>query len=191
MTLDKTHEENPFMISVLGDFNTKCNIWCNNDTTINEVSMTDTVTSNYGLRQLIQEPTHILNSSSSCVSLIFTYQPNFVMESEAHSSLHPNCHHQVVFAKSNLSILYPLPYERTVWSYEKADPELIRRAFNEFDWTRSLSNVSVDEKVCYFTKTPLNITHDFIQHGRIICDGRDPPWINNEIKKLINEKNPA
>ena len=25
----------------------------------------------------------------------------------------------------------------------------------------------------------------------IVCDDRDPPWINNEIKKLINEKNSA
>ena len=75
---------------------------------------------------------------------------------------------------------------------EKADPEdkaLIRRAINESDGIRALSNVSVDEKVCYFTKMILNIIHNFIPHERIVCDDRNPPWINNEIKKLINEKN--
>ena len=35
----------------------------------------------------------------------------------------------------------------------------------------------------------LNIIHNFIPHERVACDDRDPPWINNEIKKLINEKN--
>ena len=81
--------------------------------------MIDAVTSNYGLHQLIQEPTHILNSSSSCIDLIFTSQPNLVMESGVYSSLHPSCHHQIIFAKFNLSILYPPHYERTVWFYEK------------------------------------------------------------------------
>ena len=163
------------MISVLGDFNAKSNNWCKNDITSHEGSMIDAVTSNYGLHQLIQEPTHILNSSSSCIDLIFTSQPNLVMESGVHSSLHSNCHHQLVFVKFNLFILYPPPYERTVWFYKKANPELIRRAINEFDWIRALSNVSIDKKVCYFTETLLSIIHSFIPHKRIFCDDRDPP----------------
>ena len=113
------------------------------------------------------------------------------MESAVHSTLHPNCHHQVVFAKFNLYILYPPPYERTVWFYEKANAELIQSAINEFDWTKALPNVSVDEKVCYFTKKLLDIIHNFIPHEIITFDDRDPPWINNEIDKLINEKNSA
>ena len=106
------------MISVLGYFNAKSNNWCENDITSHEASMIDTVTSNYGLHQLIQEPTHIYNSSSSCIDLIFTPQPNLVMELGVHSSPHPNCYHQVVFAKFNLPILYPSPYEKTVWLCE-------------------------------------------------------------------------
>ena len=129
--------------------------------------------------------------SSSCIDLLFTSQPNLVMESGVHSSLRPNCNHRVVFAKLNLSILYPPPYQRTVWFYRKANPELIRRVINEFDWIGVLSNVSVDEKVCYFTETLLNIIHNFIPRERIVCDYRDSPWINNKIKKLISEKNSA
>ena len=107
------------------------------------------------------------------------------MESGVHSSLHPNCHHQVICAKFNL---YPPPYERTVWFYQKANPGLIQRAINEFDWIRALSNASVDEKVCYFTETLLNIIHNFIPHKTIVCDDRDPLWINNEIKKTNQRK---
>ena len=94
---------------MLGDFNTKSTNWCKNDITSHEGSMINAVMSNYGLQQLIQELTHIFNSSPSCIDLIFTSQPNLVMESGVHSSLHPNCHHQVVFAKFNLSILYSPP----------------------------------------------------------------------------------
>ena len=118
------------MIFVSGDFNAKSNNWCKTNTTSHEGSMIDVVTSNYGLGQLIQEPTNILNSTSSC---IFTSRSILVMESGIHSSLHPNFHHQVVFAKL-------------------VETELIRRVINEFGWIRALSKVSVDEKFCYFTK---------------------------------------
>ena len=97
------------------------------------------------------------------------------MESRFQSSLHPNLHYRVVFAKFNLSILYPPPYEGTVWVYDKANPELIRRAINEFDWIRALSKVSIEKKVCYFTETLFNIIHNFIPHERTVCDDRDPP----------------
>ena len=87
--------------------------------------------------------------------------------------------------------MYPAPYEKTLWFHKKANPKLIRRAINEFDWIRALSNVSTAKKVCYFTETLLNIIHNFIPHERIVCDDRDPPWMNGEIKNLINEKNLA
>ena len=179
------------MTIVLGDFNAKSNNWCKSDITSLEGSKIDTIANSYGLNQLIQEPAHILNSSSSCIDLIFTSQPNLVMESGIHSSLHSNCHHQIVFAKFNFSIFYPPPYERTVWYYERANTELIRRAIDQFDWVRALSNVNVDEKVYFFTKTLLNIIQNFIPHETIIFDDRDPPWINKEIKKLMLEKNLA
>ena len=102
------------MTVVLGDFNVKSSNWCKADVTYLEGSKIDTVASSYGLNQLIQEPAHILNSPPSCIDLIFTSQPNLVMESGIHSSLHSKCHHQIVFAKFNLSIFYPPPYERTV-----------------------------------------------------------------------------
>ena len=56
---------------------------------------------------------------------------------------------------------------------------------------RALSTVSIDKKVCYFTETLLNIIHNFMPHKRIVCDNRDPPWMNSEIKSLIIEKNLA
>ena len=72
LTLDKIHENNSFMNVVLGDINAKSNNWCKVDITSLEGSEIDTIASSYGLNQLIQEPTHILNSSSSCIDRIFT-----------------------------------------------------------------------------------------------------------------------
>ena len=88
----------------------------------------------YGLTQIIHEPTHILESSVSCIDLIFTSQENLVTNSEVHSSLHPNCHQQIVFSNSNLKIHYPPPYERLIWKYQKTNAGLIKRAIKDFDW---------------------------------------------------------
>ena len=86
------------------------------------------------------------------------------MESGIHSSLHLNHHHLIVFAKFSLSIFYLLSYERTVRYFERANTELIRRAIDQFDWLRALSDVNVDEKVYFFTKTLLSIIQNFIPH---------------------------
>ena len=68
------------MAYVLGDFNTKSKSWYKIDTNSLEIFMTDAVTSNYGLLQLIQEITHILDLPYSCVDVIFTPRPSFVKE---------------------------------------------------------------------------------------------------------------
>ena len=86
--------------------------------------------------------------------------------------------------------MFPL-YERTVWYYERENNELIIRVINQFEWLRVLSNINVDEKVYFFTKTLHNMVQNFISHETLICDVRDPPWINKETKKLISEKNRA
>ena len=42
-----------------------------------------------------------------------------------------------------------------------------------------------------FNKTIKNIMSNYIPHKTIICNDRDPPWINRDIKQLILDKNHA
>ena len=51
--------------------------------------------------------------------LNFYFSTNLVMHFGVHSSIHPNSHHQVVFAKYSLSIFYAPPYNRLVWHYQQ------------------------------------------------------------------------
>ena len=68
-------------VLMIGDFNAKSCDWSINDTTTPQGAQLDSITSLYGMKQLISEPTHILQQSSSCIDLIFTNQPNIVMDS--------------------------------------------------------------------------------------------------------------
>ena len=40
-------------------------------------------------------------------------------------------------------------------------------------------------------RTIKNILRNLISHETITCGGRDPPWINSSIRRLIQDKNEA
>ena len=111
------------------------------------------------------------------------------MESGVHSSLHPNCHHQIVFAKINLKIYYPPPYEREIWHYEKENADLIRRLINQFPWDIRFAHIDMNQKVYLFNQTIKSILCNFIPHETVTCDDCDPPWITSKTKWLIQKKN--
>ena len=111
--------QNPLFILVTGDFNTRSLSYWKDDLTTSEGNQVHAITSSYGLSQIICEPTHILPNLSSCIDLIFINQNNFIMDSGVHTSLPPNSHHQIGYAKLNLKTEYPPLYERLVWDYKK------------------------------------------------------------------------
>ena len=145
LNLDSVMVNDPFLTVVLGDFNAETSLWYNNDITTHEGSEIDGVTSQFGLEQIIKEPMHIIGDSSLCIDLMFTTQPNLVMESGVHYSLHSSCHHHITFAKFNLKIHYLPHYEREVWHYQKANVNQIRQAIREFPWDNRFENISVSE----------------------------------------------
>ena len=64
---------------ITGDFDARCNRWWENDSNNTEGVTIDNLSSAYGSKQLIAEPTHILPTSSSCIDLLFTNESNMVV----------------------------------------------------------------------------------------------------------------
>ena len=128
------YPSNPHFLLLIGDFNAKSSNWSSNDTTTAEDAQLDYFTSLYGMKKVITEPTHILESSASWIDLIFTNQPNIVMDSGVHLSLHEKCHHQIIYSKLNLRIEYPPPYIRKIWDYNRSETDSINRSIEVFDW---------------------------------------------------------
>ena len=75
-------------------------------------------------------------------------------------------------------------YERLIWDYKNADIPLINRAIDLFDWGNSFEGKNVHEQVHFFNKTILNIFHNYVPNKTILCNDKDPPWFNNEIRIL-------
>ena len=98
---------NPHFLLSIGDFNAKSSNWSSNDTATAEGAQLDYFTSLYGMKQVLTKPKHILESSASCIDLIFTNHPNTVMDSGVHLS-------------PNLKIEYPPSYIRKNWDYNRS-----------------------------------------------------------------------
>ena len=107
LNLEYAMQTNPSLLVVLGDLNAKSKNWYNEDNTTYEGENIESSLSQFGLTQLINQPTHILESSSSCIDLIFTSQPNLAINSGVYPSIHSNSHDQIVFENFNLEIISP------------------------------------------------------------------------------------
>ena len=88
---------------VLGDLNSRSPAWWSKDITTLHGTQIDPLATMHGFKKIIFDPTYILPQSSSCIDLIFTDQPNYVIDCGTHPSLHPNYHHQITFCKLNLN----------------------------------------------------------------------------------------
>ena len=102
------------------------------------------------------------------------------MDSGVDLSLHLKCHHQIIYLP---------PYIRKIWNYNRAETDLINRAIENCDWPSLFLGKNVHQQVEIFNKTLLNIFHNYMLNKFILCDDKEPPWINEEIKSLIHRKN--
>ena len=132
-TLQTIASKNCFSSLVLVDLNAKNKVWFDQDELTTEENVINDLMAQHGLAQIIDEPTHLHDCSYSCVDLVFTSPDNLVTNSGVHSSLHSNCHHQIIFSKFNLNISYPPPYERVVSENNKANYDLITKTIDAFD----------------------------------------------------------
>ena len=74
----------------------------------------------HSFHQFISEPTHLLPHPNSSIDLIFTDQPNLVINYSTHSSFNFKCHHQIIYCKLNPNTEYHPPYQQLDQDYKKA-----------------------------------------------------------------------
>ena len=63
-----------------------------------------------------------------------------------------------------------------------------KRAISLFDWESSLNNLDVNDQVSPFNENIMNMSN-FVANELIICNDRDPRWMNRYIKNLIADLN--
>ena len=174
-----------------GDFNGHSQYWWSDGSSTPEGREIDDLTCRLGLSQLISEPTNFEpNKNPSCIDLIFTDQPNIVLDSGTRPSLDQFCHHQIVYCRTNFKIPPPPPFERQIWDYESANVPLIRRAIMNFPWEFHFRlNDDPNWQVKTFTSILLDIMSNFIPSKLITINSKDPPWVTKSLKRMLSRQN--
>ena len=85
-----------------------------------------------------------------------------MVESGVQSSLHQNCHLQIVFVRFNLKIVSPPLYEREVRHFKKSNIDHIRQPINGFQWEKRFQNMNVNKMVHLFNRTIKNMLLSYL-----------------------------
>ena len=80
---------------------------------------------------------------------------------------------------------YPPPYEREIWHYQHANIDQIKYNIEQFPWETSFRNFRINEIVCLTKLSKIFSQITFPEKNLLAMI--DTPWINNEIKQLIQE----
>ena len=179
--LNNINDELPLCSIVTGDFNARCYRWWKNDITNLQGQELDLLTLSAGYNQIIDKPTHVINTSMSCIDLLFCTNQSVISNHGVDVSIFDKCHH-------NIRVPLPPIYVREVWDYEKANVENIKKAISNFDWNKAFENLSVDEKVDFLNETLLNIFRNYVPNKKIKCDYQQPPWMTDNVKKSLKER---
>ena len=121
LLLDYMYDKKPHCIIFTGEFNCRIQQWWPGGNKNEEGIALDEFIESNNLTQLIDQPTHIMNKSRSCIDLIITNQPNILVDYGVHPSLYKTCHHEITYGKINLSVPPCSSYKRNVWEYNNAN----------------------------------------------------------------------
>ena len=158
-------------------------MWSNDITNLN-VTLIDSLTTTHRLKQF----KHILSRSLSCISLILEDQPNYVIDCCTHHSSNKNYHNQITICKLSLKVEYPPPYQRLVWNLKKSNDDAVKRAIEPVNCNFLLSYKNVHEQIVIFNQTLMAMFSNYIPNKLVTVDDKDPPWINEYVKRKILDK---
>ena len=133
-----------------------------------------------------------MGDSKSCIDLIFTDQPNLIIKSGVHPSLHNQCHHHIVYGKLSVSNKAPPSYTHRIWHYSKADFINIMKSIDMFNWHEQLGRITCpNEHVKLLSEVLLKIYSNFIPNQVKTIKPCQTPWIILVVKNFLRKKNHA
>ena len=68
----------------------------------------DNITISAGYSQLINEPTHFINKTPSCIDLIFSSDLNITRNCGIEKTIHEKCHHDIIYGTLNFNVPFLL-----------------------------------------------------------------------------------
>jgi hypothetical protein len=139
-------------IYLLGDLN------CDQMVTDNKLNQ---LLDNYHFDQLIKQPTHMTNTSRTCLDIIASTCPDLITAS---GTLKPSLsNHCPVYVCLKTVKPKLRTFKRTIWKTENVDWDALNQDLETQDWNPIFSEPNTDSIIKSWTKTYLNIVSKYIQ----------------------------
>ena len=141
----------------------------------------------FNLHNLIQEPTHFTESSSSIIDLLLTSNTNSVLLSGIGEPFLDQDirYHCPVFCILAFDKPITKVFTRHIWLYNKGNYDGLRNALSDTNWG-ALKHRNIDIYAKQVTDHILNTATNFIPNKNVIIRETDPP-----LAYLLNKENEA
>ena len=169
-------------ILITGDFNLdifKPNTW----------SKINNLCQYFGLEQLIKEPTHYTESSSSAIDLFLTSNSNNVFLTGVGDPFleHNIRYHCPIFCLLKFDNSAKSTFSRHIWLYDRCDFNSFRDEIQQTDW-QLFKHDNIDTYAENVTTCLTELAKKHVPNKTIICRPLDPPWLTTYIRKLIRKR---
>jgi hypothetical protein len=139
----------------------------------------------HSLSQFIHEPTRITPISKSCLDLLFTNTPGYILKAEVIAPIFGSDHSTIITSVDFKNINVESPSTRRVWKYHLTVIDELNQAISNYDWDTILSIPDVNIMTSNFTNHLFDIFNSFIPHHDKVLKFNDGPWFNQRIKNAI------
>ena len=170
------------------------NIIITGDFSINQLNPTsnrkiNSLCNQFNLFQLIEEPTHYTENSSSLIDLLFVANKESVLTyGVGEPCLDNNIrYHCPIFGVFNFLKPKCTSVRRVIWKYDQGDYNTLKSYLNDINWTELKSNdiKKYIENITSVIKEGINNT---IPHKLVTIKLPEPACINNFIKRKIRQR---
>ena len=143
----------------------------------------------FNLEQLINEPTHFTENSSSMIDLILTSNRNsIILSGVGEPFLEQNIrYHCPVYCVLNFVKPVSPIYQRKIYLFDRGDYQSFINDIYDTDWNL-LKSDSINTYAENVTNTITSLANIHIPNKMINIRKTDPPWLTANIKKLLRKK---
>ena len=181
-TIDNMSNSTIKELIILGDFN--CDMSSSRTNKITYLS------SSYNLTQMIDEPTHYTEHSSSTIDLVLVNKPENVLYSGVSSPFIPNLvryHCPTVLYLKHRKVVRKT-FRRHIWLYDKGDYVKYRNKLNRIDWDNILEMDDVNKCAEQFSDSIMLAARESIPNKIVTIRPSELSWINSNIKRNIRQR---
>jgi hypothetical protein len=135
--IERVLNTNADSIILGGDFNSRSRMWWLDDINSTEGTKLYDIMVKHSLSQLINEPTRITPISKSCIDLLFTNTPGYILQAGVKPPVLGSDHSNII-ASIDLKNNNEPPTVRRVWKYHLTNIDALNRAISTHNWDRIL-----------------------------------------------------